>query len=74
MATKKTPKVKDNPDAVVYSGKHKVRIYTHEQHGKDYVKLAKQFISHPDREEFILKMETVETRISCPHCGQKFRL
>ena len=66
--------VKDNPDAVVYNGKHKVRTYTFENHGKDYIKLAEQFVSHPDRDGLVVKLETVETRIACPHCGKKFRL
>jgi len=74
MATEKTSKVKDNPDAVVYNGKHKVRAYTLESHGKDYQDLAKQYISHPDREGFKIKLEKAENRIMCPHCGQKFRL
>ncbi|MFA5395225.1 MAG: hypothetical protein WC346_04325 [Methanogenium sp.] len=66
------PKDKD-ADAVVYYGKRKVRTYTLERHGKDYVKLAKQFISHPEREEYRVEFETVETRLTCPHCGKKFR-
>lgn len=74
MAKKSSKKVKDNPDAVVYNGKHKVRTYTFEKHGEDYEKLAKQFITHPDREEFTIRLEKVETRIACPYCGQKFRL
>ena len=60
-------------DAVVYHGKRKIRTYTLEQHGKDYVKLAKQYISHPEREEYRIEFETVETRLTCPHCGKKFR-
>ena len=64
----------ENRDAVVYNGKHKVRTYTLEQHGKDYVKLAKQYISHPEREDYKVELERVENRIKCPHCGIKFRL
>lgn len=71
-SSKKTPK--DNPDAVVYNGKHRVRVYTIEQHGEDYVDLAKQYTSHPDRENFTVKFETVKTRISCPNCSHKFRI
>ena len=69
-----SPKPKDKKaDAVVYCGKRKVRTYTFEQHGKDYVKLAEQYISHEEREDYIIKFETVETRLTCPHCGKKFR-
>ena len=84
---KETPKEKvkqteeenvDNKDAdaVVYHGKHKVRTYTLERHGKDYIKLAKQYVSHPKREEenYRVEFEKVETRIMCPNCGKKFRL
>lgn len=63
----------DNKDAVVYNGNHRVRAYTLEQHGKDYKKLAEQFVSHPEREGFEVKYEEVTTRIACPHCGMKFR-
>jgi len=70
----KKPEPKENADAVVYHGKHKVRTYTLERHGKDYVKLAKQYCSHPEREEHRVEFEKVETRIMCPNCGKKFRL
>jgi len=70
----KSEEPKENADAVVYHGKHKVRTYTLERHGKDYVKLAKQYCSHPEREEHRVEFEKVETRIMCPHCGKKFRL
>jgi len=66
------PKEKD-ADAAVYRGKRKVRVYTLERHGKDYVKLAEQYISHPEREGYRIEFETVETRLLCPHCGKKFR-
>jgi len=71
---KKSTKITENADAVVYHGKRKVRTYTLERHGKDYVKLAEQYISHPEREGYTIEFETVETRITCPHCGKKFRL
>lgn len=64
----------EDRDAVVYSGKHKVRTYTLERHGKDYIKLAEQYVSHPEREEYRIEFEKVETRIMCPHCNKKFRL
>ena len=60
-------------DAVVYQGKRKIRTYTLERHGKDYVKLAKQYTSHPEREGYEIKFETVETRLTCPYCHKKFR-
>jgi len=60
-------------DAVVYHGKRKIRTYTFEQHGKDYIKLAEQYISHEEREDYKIEFETVETRLTCPHCGKKFR-
>jgi hypothetical protein len=63
----------NNPDAVVYHGKRKVRVYTFEQHGKDYAEKAKQYISHPDRDGYRVELESVETRLTCPHCGKKFR-
>jgi len=72
-APKKSKKVEDR-DAVVYNGKHRVRTYTLERHGENYVQLAKQYISHPEREEYRIEFETVETRITCPHCGKKFRI
>ena len=65
--------VEKNADAVVYHGKRKVRTYTREQHGEDYVKLAEQYISHPEREGYRIEFETVETRLTCPNCGKKFR-
>jgi len=67
------PPLEPDADAVVYNGKHKVRTYTIEQHGKNYIKLAEQYVSHPDREGYEIKFETVETRLTCPHCGKKFR-
>ena len=69
----KLKEAEKNADAVVYSGKRKVRTYTLEQHGKDYVKLAERYVSHPEREGYKIEFETVETRLTCPHCGKKFR-
>lgn len=69
---KSKPKDKE-ADAVVYCGKRKIRAYTLERHGEDYVKLAEQYISHPEREDYRIEFETVETRLTCPHCGKKFR-
>lgn len=72
----KSPKqesMQENADAVVYDGKREVRTYTFENHGEEYVELAEQYISHPEREGFRIEFETVETRLSCPHCGKKFR-
>ena len=73
IENKQADEVGDNADAVIYHGKHKVRAYTLESHGDDYVELAKQYISHPDREDYRIEFETVVTRLSCPHCGKKFR-
>lgn len=78
------PEIKEKPaseedsserkDAVVYSGKHKVRTYTYERHGEDYVKLAEQYISHPDREDYRIELEGVVSRVMCPYCNKKFRI
>jgi len=74
---KRTPtnEEKDNndKDAVVYNGKHKVRTFTIERHGPNYIELAKKYISHKDREEYTLRMESFEAKIACPYCGRKFR-
>ena len=70
---KESPKSKEDADAVIYHGKRKVRTYTLEHHGKDYVKLAEKYVSHPEREDYKIEFETVETRITCPYCGKKFR-
>lgn len=63
----------DTADAVVYHGKNRVRVYTLEQHGENYKELAQQFVDSPKRDGHRIEFETVETRITCPHCGQKFR-
>ncbi len=60
-------------DAVIYQGKRKVRVFSLEQHGKDYIKLAEQFISHPKRKDYRIEFQIVETRLTCPYCGRKFR-
>lgn len=70
---KQVDEVSDNADAVIYHGKHKVRKYTLESHGDNYIELAKQYISHPDREDYRIEFETVVTRLTCPNCGKKFR-
>lgn len=71
--SRKVDELDENPDAVIYHGKHKVRKYTLESHGENYVELAKQYVSHPDREDYRIEFETVVTRLTCPNCGKKFR-
>jgi len=72
-APKKAKRTSKDADAVVYNGKNRVRVYTLEQHGKNYAKLAQKFISRPDRKGYKVEMETVGTRITCPYCKKKFR-
>lgn len=73
VENKQVNEVSENADAVIYHGKHKVRTYTLESHGENYVELAKQYVSHPDREDYRIEFETVVTRLTCPNCGKKFR-
>lgn len=70
-SSKETPP--KDADAVVYQGKRRVRVYSLEQHGQDYIKLAEQFVSHPERKDYRIEFEKVESRITCPYCGKKFR-
>jgi pyocin large subunit-like protein len=63
----------ETKDAVIFDGKHEVRTYSLEQHGKDYVAMAEQFISHPDRGGYTIKFAEVKSRVACPNCGHKFR-
>jgi len=61
-------------DAVIYKGKHQVRTYTYELHGENYVELAEQYVSHPEREDCRIEFEEVKSRVMCPHCNKKFRV
>ena len=52
----KEPKSTKGKAVAVYNGSRLVRVYSEDQHGKDFKDLAKQFVSHPDRKAFTLDL------------------
>ena len=66
-----TPKPEMNKKvnaAIVRNGGNEIRRYTVDIHGKDFAKLAKEFVERKDRN---YKVELIEVKpgIVCPSCG-----
>jgi hypothetical protein len=73
--TPETPKEvevpKDTNTATVYDGSFKVRAYTLQNHGENFIELAKSFVEgHPTyRIEFTKQLPALR----CPNCGSVVR-
>lgn len=55
--------------AIIYSGKNELRRYTKEDHGKNFAKLAEQFVEK--NPEYTVEYVNVAPAVICPHCGGK---
>lgn len=63
---------KDFDSAVVYNGKHLVRVYSKAQHGEDFAELAQKFVSSPARSNYRVEFAKAKKVTVCPSCGFKF--
>ncbi len=63
-------------EAVVMEGRNEVRRYSKAIHGKNFEKLAEEFVEKHSTESVPLRIELQEAEegIKCPACGHIFTL